>query len=150
MARGFVPFDVGALRTGIVAWDKGIRDAAEHAVRVTVAEGEEDMRRTIVEMDTPTGRARAAAGGGIAGRVESGEMYLDIESEVNVEGNTIIGEWGWLKNFQRYYGAQEEGTEGDADRKGIEGMNALGKSSALVRDRIRARMRRLGKENGIG
>ena len=150
MARGFIPFRIDEIRQGIVMWDHSIRNAAEHALRVTVAEGEEDMRRTIVETTSPTGEARAAAGKGIQGRVDTGEMYLDVDSDVRVQGNSIIGEWGWIEEVQDYYLYQNDGTEGTNDRKGIDGMNALGKSAALVDDRIRARLRRLGSEGMRG
>lgn len=78
-----------------------------------------EMRRVIVEATTATGERRAAAGKGIAGRVETDDMRSSVHYLVHDEGVDMVLEYGWLTDKELYFLFQEYGTST------IEGMNAL-------------------------
>ena len=65
-------------------------------VRETVEEGAKRQEKALNEATTPTGEERYGRGqGGSAGRNDTGDMIDRIETDVQIEGNTIIGTWGW-------------------------------------------------------
>lgn len=140
MAAGFKSFNVGHLRQGIAAWESQIHAAVVDAVEETAVEGRDDVLHGIVNAPrTPTGDARAAKGGGIQGRVDTGKMYADVDYDVEYTGDEITARWGWTKNFEDYYGYQEDGT------RRIQGMGALGNSFVKAVDRIGARLSRIAR-----
>lgn len=86
----------------------------EHSLDAAVAVGESTMKKIIETTTSKTGRARAERGGH-PGRVETGKMLGDVSrSEIRStdsasgDGKTYSGEWGWLDNFEEYYGLQDQ------------------------------------------
>lgn len=49
--------------------------------------------------------------GSTDGRVWTGDMQEDVEIEVKRDPNAITASFGWIKNYQDYYGQQEGGFE---------------------------------------
>lgn len=74
-----------------------------------VEQGVVDMKDIITNAVTPTGEKRAAAGKGIAGRVETDEMRQEVVGEVQVDTNSVTGRWGWLQQYEDRFGIQEDG-----------------------------------------
>lgn len=74
-----------------------------------VEQGVVDMKEIITKETTSTGDARAAAGKGIAGRVEKDVMRQAVVGEVQVDTNSVTGRWGWLQQYEGYFGIQEDG-----------------------------------------
>lgn len=130
-------WDVQALSAGMVAWGNDIHARAVDAMEETAIEGRDDMLRTIVTSVTPTGEERAAKGGGIQGRVDTGQMYEDVDYQVEYNAHEIVARWGWTRDFKDYYGYQDAGT------KHLRGMSAIGGSFVKAMDRISARLSRI-------
>lgn len=106
--RGFSRAKVEAY---IRAWGDDIFDAAEGIMVHAADQGAEAHRQFIETTTSKTGQERAA-NGGHPGRVETGEMLMDVDHEVEVHRKgdgtgTIVGRWGFIKHYQDYYGIQE-------------------------------------------
>lgn len=83
----------------------------EDLVRGVVDDGADQMRRFILEAVTDTGARRVASGrGSEAGRYETGTMYDAVDSRVETNGDVTAGEFGWIEEYLRYFGYQEDGT----------------------------------------
>lgn len=92
--------------------------------------GEDRMKEIIETAITATGQQRQASGGH-PGRIETGNMIDDIQSNIDLIGNNRIeGSWGWELALQLYYMYQEYGTSD------IEGMRALQQSYIEAREKM--------------
>lgn len=132
MANRRATFDINLLERQIQGRVESIVDDLVSEMEDIVEQGAEDMQRVIDTAVTPTGERRVATGAGAhAGRRESDEMYRDVKSEVQRNGNVIVGRFGWIDDYQEYYGAQEDGFGN------LEGMDALGNSFVQAEDRLR-------------
>lgn len=93
------------------ATEARIRDGAHDVVREVVQDAERNQSTLLEHAETATGRRRAAAGRGVAGRVESGQMINAINSSaVQDDSGDVVGRWGW-QDPEDYYGYQDEGTQ---------------------------------------
>ncbi|MFZ2912395.1 MAG: hypothetical protein WAZ75_04885, partial [Candidatus Absconditicoccaceae bacterium] len=81
----------------------------EDLVQGVVADGADQMRLFILEAVTDTGMARVERGGAV-GRYEKGTMYDAVDYYVATDGDMTIGEFGWIEEYLRYFGYQEDGT----------------------------------------
>lgn len=131
-------FDVNLLERQIMGRVDRLVDSLEDEMKEIVEQGASDMQRTIDTAVTPTGERRVASGaGGHAGRRETDDMYNDVKSDVERNGNTIVGRFGWIEDWQEYYSLQEDGSQF------IEGMDALGSSFIRAEDRLRGAVSRI-------
>lgn len=86
-------------------------DVAE-AVRLSVQDGEKVMEKVIETSTTATGRARADGshkshtGSTSPGRVDSGLMINQVNSNSEQDGNTISGKVGWF-DPEEYFAIQD-------------------------------------------
>jgi len=78
-----------------------------------------EMKDIITNSPTPTGVARAAAGGNGPGRIDTGEMINRVEQITRKNKRSVSLRFGWLYGRPGYSFFQEYGT------KFIEGMHAL-------------------------
>jgi len=99
-------------------WDQVKSTLAEEMQRI-VDEAEDQMHQIVDSSITPWGEYRVSQGRQSAGRIETGDMDSAISSNVEIDGNLIRGEWGWLNDVEIYYVAQEHGTDH------IDAMNSL-------------------------
>jgi hypothetical protein len=86
--------------------------SANHDIANQVVDiGEYEMKRTITISETPFGNLRLSRNiGNSAGRDRSGKMFDDVTSAVQKKrSKMIMGSFGWLKNWEKYYGLQENG-----------------------------------------
>lgn len=86
------------------------------------------MIEIIERSETPTGRRRAARGGGESGRVDTGRMKSLVWARAHkVSTGKYRIEVGWLNDRPGYAIFQEHGTRG-----GIQAMNALKAASQYM------------------
>ena len=128
----------------VEAQGKKIKQILDHELEEAIVEAAEDMIRILEAARTPTGEARAAAGGNGPGRVDTGTMRDAIKSRVLEKTPTrTVGAWGWLDEVLDYFVYQEYGGEHFAVR--FAGMDALQGSYINARERFHARLRKIGK-----
>jgi hypothetical protein len=80
----------------------------ESAVLQSSHVGADDMQHTLIASTTKTGEARAARGQGAPGRIETSDMFNDVRSTTERDGNVLVGRIGWLDNQQEYYLIQDD------------------------------------------
>jgi hypothetical protein len=72
--------------------------------------GAERMREYIRERGTSFSAAAASAGINRGpGRIRTGNMYNSVSSRVESGGKRTLASFGWIKNFEEYFGYQESG-----------------------------------------
>lgn len=99
-----------ALARELEVREQGMREEAHQMMLEISTEARNQQRQLIEHAETETGRRRAAAGQGVAGRIETGAMFNGIDSSANWTGaDTIVGKWGW-RDPERYYTYQDQGT----------------------------------------
>ena len=111
-------------------------DAVADVMRDEMANAAALQVQILREATTPFGEKRFAKGRGNGpGRDDTGNMIDMVEHDVHVEGNTVIGEWGW-DDPDRYIMIQEHGlTRMDA-------ANSLAGSFIPTRESVRASLKR--------
>lgn len=101
MERALYAVEDGAL--------EGIDNATKGALRAA---------RRKIETSGTYGSAKRKAGAylpfkgpGISGegRIDTGEMFYSLDSEIDIVGTRVTGRVGWLDNFEEYFLLQEEG-----------------------------------------
>lgn len=124
--------------------DEALQAGAEAAHDATF-EGYLAMLRIIETAVTRTGQARAAAGGH-PGRIETGNLFDDVNAETWVKPgkDSAGGTWGWLNGFEDYYIFQELGDE--EFNVLFKGMQALRGSYVEAREDFLRRLTALGFE----
>ena len=132
MASRRARFDVNLIRDYVGARADQILDDAADDMREIVKDGAEQMQTIIDTSVTETGRRRVENGGQYAGRRETDEMYQDVKFDVERGKDEVVGRFGWIDDWQDYYGLQNDGTQF------VEGMDALGQSFARAEDRLRS------------
>lgn len=111
-------------------------DAVADVMRDEMANAAFLQARLLEAAETPFGRERFARGQGNGpGRDDTGNMIDSIEHEVRVEGNTVIGEWGW-DDPDRYIMIQEHGLAR------MDAANSLAGSFVATRESVRASLKR--------
>jgi len=132
MARR-VTFD--GLATIIRQKTESFQDDALDIVTEFADTGAAEMVDTLNNATTPTGEARAAAGGNGPGRVKTGQMRDDVTREAGRDGDAFTGKFGWIDDAEDYYTYQEDGT------RRFRGMNALHSSAIRNREQAIARIK---------
>jgi hypothetical protein len=116
-----------------------LTDLAYEIIEDATLYGEDRMMEIIRTAITMTGMQRAAAYGGDPGRIETGDMIDDIQSNIDMVGKSRVeGSWGWELGLQLYYLYQEYGTQD------IEGMKALQQSYVEAREMMLERLNAAG------
>lgn len=70
-------------------------------------------------------KTRGTVKSGKKGRIETGEMLDNVDSEIFRQGNTITARWGWLNKWEDYFRYQEQGFTNTWSREDVEPMHAL-------------------------
>ncbi|MBT2484862.1 MULTISPECIES: hypothetical protein [unclassified Microbacterium] len=119
--------------------EEQLLDFAHGIIEDATLFGEDRMKEIIETAITRTGAERAATSGGHPGRIDSGNMIDDIQSNIDLFGGSRVeGSWGWELGLEIYYLYQEYGT---AD---IEGMMALQQSYVEAREMMLERLSNAG------
>ena len=132
--------DADRFLTSLSAFTQKAADATVEAIGEALDTAVEDIKHTIRISVTKTGIKRAQDGIGEPGRIEHGDMINAVTSEMQIEGDVIIGSAGWLHdNKGREHAAyQEPGTER------VEGMRALFSAHSLVANEMKKRLKDKG------
>jgi hypothetical protein len=110
-----------AVRALIRAWPEHVADEIYFPALEQIAKnGRDYIRYIILESTTATGEARAAAGGGVPGRVDTGTMFDAVSYRIYKGNTSFSASVGWTQGTPGYAIFQELGTS-----RGIEGMNAI-------------------------
>lgn len=118
-----------------------ITDEMVDIMQVSVEEAHGFQAQALDESTTSYGEQRYGAGrGGSAGRNDTGTMIDRIEHDVEVDGNTVRGWWGWDEP-EDYFLAQEFGIGNPPPAL------SLRTSFVAEREKITARINQLGKSN---
>lgn len=129
--------DLKTMTTYLEGFGEHVKEQAVIAMQDVVAESADEMRQIITDAHTTTGRARAdSPGGGEPGRVETETMRKRVDHDVEVDGNTVRGTFGW-SDPERYFMYQENGT------RFVEAMHALLQSFISGRERFKSRVDRI-------
>ena len=95
-----------------------VEDAAREGMVEATRGGIREARR-LIEIRGTQGSAKRFAGeylpaagpGNSSGRNDSGYMSDSVGAEVYQDGDVIVGNVGWLDDYEEYFGMQEEGFE---------------------------------------
>ncbi|MCK9599205.1 MAG: hypothetical protein M0R66_02695 [Candidatus Omnitrophica bacterium] len=126
MAELHIPLDKW-FETEVKKLDTRIEQVADEVA----SEGEAMVKESIGTRGTGKTWARTyykrgtARSGSYPGRVWTGEMQGDIESEVASTPEAIVASYGWTNNYEDYYGLQEGGFDHEVTGEHIEGMFAM-------------------------
>lgn len=92
-------------------------DAAEASMTIASAEavdelgqiGADEMRKVIRESESSFSSTKLQYGLGPAGRIRTGAMLRSVASRLRRGTSQIIVEVGYLRNYQDYFGYQDQG-----------------------------------------
>lgn len=102
--------DLNTLGTELRAQSRFAIDASEQVMEQTMDEAVELQRTLLDRATTRTGEERLGRGrGNTAGRNDTGQMIGSISSDVETTRNRVTGRWGWPKNAEHYFAAQDFG-----------------------------------------
>lgn len=102
--------DLNKLKTAVNLRGKIAIDAATQITEESTLQAVILQRQLLDAAVTGTGSRRISKGvGNTAGRNETGEMIAAIEQEVTATSTRVSGKWGFLKDVQGYFFAQELG-----------------------------------------
>lgn len=90
---------------------EGIENQASDALLEAGDAGHDRMLEIIETTTSATGEARAGRGGH-PGRIDTGNMIDSVMSDNIIKGSgdnrSYITTWGWLNNFEDYFGLQDQ------------------------------------------
>lgn len=109
--------DFKTLSTKIRAIPDEMLNDLEPLVERTVKTGADLMEAHI--------KTRGTVKSGKRGRVETGKMLSNVDYEMFRKGDTLIGRWGWLDNWEKYFLYQENGFKNAWSREDVAPMHAL-------------------------
>lgn len=127
---------------------KSIMGEIEDALEESLNEGADEMRGMIESRGTgnqwsrpgPSGRT-----GSYPGRVDSGNMLNDVESQISDRGDNYVEGWlGWKDNSPLYYRLQENGFNHRLAGRDIPGMMALRDAAEETEKILEDKLRRIG------
>jgi hypothetical protein len=115
---------------------------AKSAMQEAMAAGKEIAQQRIHDAVTMTGAARAAEGGGSAGRVDKGGYHNNFGFETSpLSPDRMTGRYGWLNGGpaahadpQSYYELQESGFQN------VESVHALLDATEITKGEFRKRL----------
>jgi len=99
--------DLKQFKTLLTNYTSGLADGARDITENAAKDGAAIMRLVVATSGTGWENRQ--------GRIETGEMYNDIdaaprEERISARGNSVIQwEFGWINGFEDYYRYQEEG-----------------------------------------
>lgn len=94
-------------------------------------QGAQIMQEYIASRGTAYSAERAGRGRGGSGRRDSYEMFDAVDYRaVSQAAGVVNAEFGWIDNFQKYFGYQEKGT------RTVEAMFALRDASTIIREQF--------------
>lgn len=94
--------------------------------------------KTSMETTVNTSGTDYSLSQGRSGRVDTGEMLSEINSQTSRSGNTVNGFLGWLEGTPMWARYQELGFTHYLTGKDVEGMHAIANASEEVWDLVRA------------
>ena len=110
MARQYARIDVSELLKRGNQAKRVIEEEARNMAGELAEFGEERMKEYIRERGTPFSDAAKQAGVNRGpGRIRTGNMYNSVSSRVESGSSKTLAAFGWLKNFEDYFGYQETG-----------------------------------------
>lgn len=83
-------------------------------------------------------------GASLPGRVWTGKMRDSVKNKVNASGTEIVASYGWIDNYEDYFGQQEAGFTHETGVK-VPGMFAMADSVEPVRKRVIEGLRRIAR-----
>lgn len=119
-------------------------DRANSALQIELAEEGRDKMKELIETggtgvswershyakdSEKSGRLR---GGSSPGRVNTGNMRDSVSVRFEGQGSKKIGAFGWIRNFENYFGYQDNGFYHVLAGRTVEGMHALRDSRRYV------------------
>ncbi len=134
MARKFARVDVTRFETQMRDIQESSRVAIEEMQRELAEEGKEKMKEIILTngrnaqwkgpwKSQKTGQVRTRSG---VSRVDSGDMINSVGIRIEGGRNLVArSAFGWVRNYEDYFGYQEEGFTHFRSKKWITGMFAL-------------------------
>jgi len=156
MARGdrqFVRVNVSSAVDKVRAVEKQLAAATE-ALQIEAAEAGRDKMREIIET-SGTGRAwqrshYAKDGGRVGtlrrgsfgGRVNTGNMRDSVSVRFEGRGANRVAAFGWIRNFEDYFGYQDQGFLHVISGKRVAGMFALRDARRYVVNQVLPRLTR--------
>ena len=132
--------DPETLRANIEAYSREAEDAAIEALGEVVEQAEKDIKHIIEISVTPTGERRAAAGRGVAGRIEKGDMHKAVRGRVAKTGTHATGSFGWLEDGR----GKDHASYQDPGTARIQGMNALFQSFVVATGDLKRKLAERG------
>jgi hypothetical protein len=119
----------------------------EKVVSDMTLEGQDMLKDMIRTRGTGKTWSRTYVKNGISrsasrpGRVWTGDMLDNIEEDVNVSADAVMGSFGWINTYEDYYGLQDVGFT--QSRTGIEiaGMFAMADAADWARIEFKKRMK---------
>jgi len=110
-----------------VGFTKKLDSSIDELVEQIADEGQKLVYSFIETRGTGRVWARAYNGrdASAPGRVASGQMRGDVEQRSSSGKGAAIASFGWLDNYEEYYGLQEGGFTQDRTGIEIEAMNAI-------------------------
>lgn len=136
MARVAWRGDLRALRMRIENLPEEALDTAEEIMEDVTKEGADLMRQYI--------KTRGTEGSGKEGRIESGTMLDQVDSQVFRNPRSVRGEFGWGlngKDAKDYYHYQEDGFRHWISGKNVPAMHAQLDAFMKMREKFFQRMR---------
>lgn len=136
MARISWRGDLRALRMRIENIPEDYLDQAEEIMEDVTKEGADLMRQYI--------RTRGTDKSGKEGRIESGAMLEEVESEVVRNPRSVRGEFGWGVDggtYEKYFGYQESGFRHWVSGINVPPMHAQLDAFIKMREKFFQRMR---------
>lgn len=95
------------------------------------------MERTVktgAELMEAYIKTRGTVRSGKRGRVDTGHMLDTVDYETFKQGTTLVGRWGWLDSWDKYFLYQENGFKNAWTREDVAPMHALFDSFFRQRD----------------
>jgi hypothetical protein len=135
MAYRLIKGDSASFRSWAVKEKLRIQFESVQIVNEVLAEAVVEQKRILDTATTPWGRFRQSQGRASAGRRESDTMYDAISSDLTVGRAEVVGEWGWLGLFLKYFEYQDNGTGR------IEAANSLAQSFVKAQQSLAAKVK---------
>lgn len=110
MSYRVIKGDSESFRSWATGEKRRIQFESVQIVNEVLAEAVVDQKRILDTATTPWGRFRQGQGRSSAGRRETDTMYDAISSDLSVGRGEVVGEWGWLGLFLKYFEYQDNGT----------------------------------------
>lgn len=112
--------------------EKQARAVALLAAEAFADTAERVMRETFIAAETPTGRARADAGGNGPGRVDTERLINAIMQQLEAHGSAVVPRAGFLEDQQPYFLLQDQGFQNVEGAHALEAAFVAGREAAIA------------------